>query len=58
MDNNRLGLALKNGAVHLTAQLAVYIPILFGQLRIANQFDTYGDGIYASLSSGIGECHS
>ena len=54
MAGNKLGLRLRNGAVHLTANLVVYV----GPLRIAKRFDTYGDGIYAYLDSGIGECHS
>jgi len=53
MDRNRLGLKLNNGRVHLTAQLAVYINVLFGHIRVAGQFDTYGDGINAQLDTGL-----
>jgi len=55
MNGNQLGLSLRDGSVHLTAQLAVYIPILFvGNLRVAGQFDTYGDGISSTLASSLG----
>lgn len=54
MNGNQLGLSLRNGAVHLTAQLAVYIKVFWHTIRIAGQFDTYGDGIQADLSSSLG----
>jgi len=53
MDRNRLGVKLTNGRVHLTAQLAVYINILFGRIRVGGQFDTYGDSINAQLDTGL-----
>ena len=53
MDRNRLGVRVNNGRVHLTAQLAVYINILFGRIRVAGQFDTYGDAINAQLDTGL-----
>lgn len=53
MDRNRLGVRVNNGRVHLTAQLAVYINVLFGHIRVAGQFDTYGDGINAQLDTGL-----
>jgi len=54
MDRNRLGVKVQNGRVHLTAQLAVYINVLFGRIRIAGQFDTYGDAISGHLDSSVG----
>lgn len=53
MERNRLGVRVNNGRVHLTAQLAVYINVLFGHIRIAGQFDTYGDAINAQLDTGL-----
>jgi hypothetical protein len=53
MDRNRLGVRLNNGRVHLGAQLAVYINVLFGHIRVAGHFDTYGDGINAQLDTGL-----
>ena len=53
MERNRLGVKLTNGRVHLTAQIAVYINVFIGKIRVGGQFDTYGDAINAQLDTGL-----